>query len=103
MSWEFDLGSPDGFMFNMSVGYNFEGITSEKIDSFIEGLKNASATPIWEECRAWAKANISRFTKVDVKYIGFEIPDEFVLGYGLDYKQEYRNIPYIAVMGEPVE
>lgn len=32
-------------------------------------------------------------------YIGFTIPDEFVLGYGLDYKQEYRNIPYVAVMG----
>ena len=69
ISWEFDLGRPDGFMFNMSVGYNFEGITSEKIDSFIEGLKNASATPIWEECRAWAKANLSRFNKVDAKYI----------------------------------
>jgi putative selenate reductase len=36
LSWEFDLGQPDGFMFNMSVGYNFEGITSEKIDRFIE-------------------------------------------------------------------
>ncbi|PKM40438.1 MAG: putative selenate reductase subunit YgfK [Firmicutes bacterium HGW-Firmicutes-9] len=69
MSWEFDLGRPDGFMFNMSVGYNFEGITSEKIDSFIEGLKNASSTPIWQECRAWAKENLSRFSKVDAKYI----------------------------------
>ncbi|MEA5048254.1 MAG: putative selenate reductase subunit YgfK [Eubacteriales bacterium] len=69
ISWEFDLGRPDGFMFNMSVGYNFEGITSEKIDRFIEGLKNASSTPIWEECRAWAKENLSRFTKVDAKYI----------------------------------
>ena len=69
ISWEFDLGRPDGFMFNMSVGYNFEGITSEKIDRFIEGLKNASTTPIWEECRTWAKENLSRFTKVDAKYI----------------------------------
>ncbi len=69
ISWEFDLGRPDGFMFNMSVGYNFEGITSEKIDRFIEGLKNASSTAIWEECRAWAKANLSRFNKVDAKYI----------------------------------
>ena len=69
ISWEFDLGRPDGFMFNMSVGYNFEGITSEKIDRFIEGLKNASSTPIWQECRAWAKENLSRFNKVDAKYI----------------------------------
>ena len=44
-----------------------------------------------------------RQADIEVQYVGFEIPDEFVLGYGLDYKQEYRNIPYIAVMGEPVE
>ncbi len=69
LSWEYDLGRPEGFMFNMSVGYNFEGITSEKIDRFIEGLKNASATPVWAACSAWAKENLSRFTKVDAKYI----------------------------------
>ena len=44
-----------------------------------------------------------RQADIEVQYVGFEIPDEFVLGYGLDYKQEYRNIPYIAVMGEPAE
>jgi len=40
-----------------------------------------------------------REVEVDVQYVGFEIEDEFVLGYGLDYKQEYRNIPYVGVMG----
>lgn len=40
-----------------------------------------------------------RETDVIPDYIGFVIPDEFVLGYGLDFKQEYRNIPYVAVMG----
>ncbi|HWT26534.1 MAG TPA: hypoxanthine phosphoribosyltransferase [Mobilitalea sp.] len=39
-----------------------------------------------------------RVTDVDVKYIGFEIPDEFVVGYGLDYDQYYRNLPYIGVV-----
>ncbi|WP_067141913.1 hypoxanthine phosphoribosyltransferase [Oceanivirga salmonicida] len=39
-----------------------------------------------------------READVDVQYIGFDIPDEFVSGYGLDYKQEYRNIPYICVL-----
>ena len=39
-----------------------------------------------------------RMTDVDVKYVGFEIPDEFVIGYGLDYKQEYRNLPYVGVL-----
>jgi hypoxanthine phosphoribosyltransferase len=33
-------------------------------------------------------------------YIGFEIPDKFVVGYGLDYNDEYRNLPYIGVMSE---
>ena len=31
-------------------------------------------------------------------YIGFEIPDKFVIGYGLDYNDEYRNLPYIGVL-----
>ncbi len=35
-------------------------------------------------------------------FIGFEIPDEFVVGYGLDYRDEYRNLPYIAAL-EPVD
>ena len=55
---EFGLGSPDGFMFNMSVGYDFTGISSPKIDSFIEGLRDASKTDIWKECDSWARANV---------------------------------------------
>jgi hypoxanthine phosphoribosyltransferase len=39
-----------------------------------------------------------RVVEVDVKYVGFEIPDEFVVGYGLDYQQKYRNLPYIGVV-----
>ncbi|NLJ87277.1 MAG: hypoxanthine phosphoribosyltransferase [Epulopiscium sp.] len=39
-----------------------------------------------------------RLTDVKVDYVGFTIEDKFVLGYGLDYMQKYRNIPYIAVM-----
>jgi hypoxanthine phosphoribosyltransferase len=39
-----------------------------------------------------------RIIDLDLKYIGFEIPDKFVVGYGLDYKQQYRNLPYIAVV-----
>lgn len=35
---------------------------------------------------------------VSVKYTGFEIPDEFVVGYGLDYDQQMRNLPYIGVV-----
>jgi hypoxanthine phosphoribosyltransferase len=39
-----------------------------------------------------------RVVDVNVNYTGFEIPDEFVVGYGLDYDQKYRNLPYIGVV-----
>lgn len=39
-----------------------------------------------------------RVIDVDVDYTGFDIPDEFVVGYGLDYAQKYRNLPYIGVV-----
>lgn len=39
-----------------------------------------------------------RVANVDVEYVGFEIPDEFVVGYGLDYDQLYRNLPYVGVV-----
>ncbi len=39
-----------------------------------------------------------RVVDVNVDYTGFEIPDEFVVGYGLDYDQRYRNLPYIGVI-----
>ena len=35
---------------------------------------------------------------VDVDYTGFQIPDEFVVGYGLDYDQRYRNLPYVGIV-----
>ncbi len=39
-----------------------------------------------------------REVEVPVKYVGFDIPDKFVLGYGLDFAEKYRNLPYIAVL-----
>ena len=35
---------------------------------------------------------------ISCKYVGFEVPDEFVVGYGLDYAEQYRNLPYIGVL-----
>jgi len=39
-----------------------------------------------------------RKVAVKLDYVGFEVPDEFVVGYGLDYAQRYRNLPYVAVL-----
>lgn len=39
-----------------------------------------------------------RVTEIPIDYVGYEIPDRFVVGYGLDYAQKYRNLPYIGVV-----
>ena len=39
-----------------------------------------------------------RVIDVNIDYLGFQIPDEFVVGYGLDYAQKYRNLPYIGIV-----
>ncbi len=44
------LGDPDGFVFNMSVGYDLAGIQGEKIDGFLNGMKDASGSPVFQEC-----------------------------------------------------
>jgi hypoxanthine phosphoribosyltransferase len=43
-----------------------------------------------------------RECEVDIDFVGFEIPDEFVVGYGLDYGQAYRNLPFIGVLKREV-
>jgi hypoxanthine phosphoribosyltransferase len=42
-----------------------------------------------------------REREVAIDYLGFEIPDEFVVGYGLDFAERYRNLPFIAVLKNP--
>lgn len=41
-----------------------------------------------------------RVVDINVDYVGFDIPDEFVLGFGLDYEQKYRNLPYVGILKE---
>ena len=66
---ELELGDPDGFVFNMSVGYDLKGIQSPKVDAYIEGMKDASGTEVWRECMDWTLANLDRFEKVDEAYV----------------------------------
>ena len=42
-----------------------------------------------------------RQREVKIDYLGFQIPDEFVVGYGLDFAERYRNLPFIAVLKDP--
>jgi len=41
-----------------------------------------------------------RKVKIQIKYVGFRVPNNFVVGYGLDFNENYRNLPYIAKMDE---
>jgi len=43
-----------------------------------------------------------RLKAVDAKYVGFQIPDHFVVGYGLDYAERYRNLPFVGVLQKHV-
>jgi hypoxanthine phosphoribosyltransferase len=45
---------------------------------------------------------VRRIVDPPIAYRGFEIPDTFVVGYGLDYRQQYRNLPFIATLKHPV-
>ncbi len=42
----------------------------------------------------------SAIVRVDVRYVGFDIPKDFVIGYGLDFNEKYRNLPFIAVLAK---
>ena len=55
MAKVYGLGDPNGFVFNMSVGYDLAGIQGEKVNTFLDGMVDASKTPIFQECIAVLK------------------------------------------------
>lgn len=75
LSREFNLGDPNGFIFNMSVGYDLEGIKSEKIQNYINFMQDASQTPIWEECMQAALQHLGQFTQIDEAYLAAISPE----------------------------
>jgi hypoxanthine phosphoribosyltransferase len=63
----------------------------EKIASIEPGPQSVSICVLLEKTK-------TRLRHVDADYVGFEIGDEFVVGYGLDYMERYRNLPFIGVL-----
>jgi hypoxanthine phosphoribosyltransferase len=62
-------------------------------------LKNlAGRKPASLEVAALLRKEGIQQVPLDVRYVGFEIPNEFVVGYGLDYAEKYRNLPYIGML-----
>ena len=66
---ELGLGTVDEVAFNISVGYDLEGIKGDKVRPFIDAMIDASSTPIFRECQAWVEAHLvelSHFTREDL-------------------------------------
>ena len=57
-----------------------------------------SRRPASLKIAAFLDKSSRRLIEVPLDYVGFEIPDRFVVGYGLDYDQKFRHLPYVAVM-----
>ncbi|MCQ2547932.1 MAG: hypoxanthine phosphoribosyltransferase [Clostridia bacterium] len=68
--------------------------TGNTLSAIYENLKDRNAASV-EICSMLDKPS-RRVADVQAKYIGFEIDNLFVIGYGLDYNQKYRNLPYIS-------
>lgn len=73
---ELELGSMDGFQFNISVGYDLQGIKSEKIDNFLNVMQHAQDSEVFKACKDYLLAHIDLFEKVskeDVESISGDI------------------------------
>ena len=76
MAKEFNLGAQDGFQFNISVGYDLEGIKGDKVNTFIDGMMEAKDTAVFQECKKWLLDNADRFhnfTREDIEAIPFDV------------------------------
>ncbi|MQM26336.1 hypoxanthine phosphoribosyltransferase [Glycomyces albidus] len=69
------------------------GLTLSWLLKYLEGLRPASVSVV----SMLRKPGVQR-VDIPVKYLGFDIPNEFVVGYGLDYAERYRELPFIGVL-----
>lgn len=70
--------------------------TGLTLSYLIENLKTRNPKSV-KVCSLLDKPD-RRKAHVDIEYVGFQIPDEFVVGYGLDYAEVYRNLPFVCVL-----
>lgn len=70
--------------------------TGLTLNYLLQNLKSRSPTSL-EVCTIFNKPH-HRLVDLPLKYIGFDLPDRFVVGYGLDYRERYRNLPYVALL-----
>ncbi|MEU6248366.1 hypoxanthine phosphoribosyltransferase [Glycomyces sp. NPDC047010] len=73
------------------------GLTLSWLLKYLEGLRPASVSVV----SMLRKPGVQR-VDIPVKYVGFDIPNEFVVGYGLDYAERYRELPFIGVLNPEV-
>ncbi|MBR0277175.1 MAG: hypoxanthine phosphoribosyltransferase [Clostridia bacterium] len=73
------------------------GFTLSKIKEMLQG-RGAKSVKI----ASMLSKPSRRVVPVDIDFLGYEIPDEFVVGYGLDYGEKYRNLPYIGILSRKV-
>jgi hypoxanthine phosphoribosyltransferase len=66
----------------------------------LTNLKSRGAASV-EVCTMLRKPEAAK-VDIDVKYVGFDVPNEFVIGYGLDYAERYRNVPFVATLAPHV-
>lgn len=70
--------------------------TGVTLSYLLKYLKARKANSI--EIAALLNKPARRCADLDVKYIGFEVPDAFIVGYGIDYAEKYRNLPFIGIL-----
>ncbi len=73
------------------------GVTLHNLINLLKQREPASI----EICTLFSKPS-RRQVDVEAKYIGHEIPDAFIVGYGLDFSEKYRNLPYVGILKEEV-
>lgn len=90
-----------GIDFLAVSSYGNSTVSSGRTLAFISQYlyaKNAASVKI---CTLFNKPE-RRVADIDVAYVGSVIPDAFIVGYGLDYAEKYRNLPYVGVLKESV-